>query len=85
MWDVLSDDMSLDSSIELALASLDLNELVHELINFDDGDPLERSFSTPHHTTVADFGLDRIYRRMRRMEESSGNGGDFDDSDMEEY
>lgn len=31
----------------LALASLDLNELVLEPVNFDDGDPLERPFSTP--------------------------------------
>jgi hypothetical protein len=30
MWDVFSDDMGLDSSVELAIANLDLNELVLE-------------------------------------------------------
>lgn len=40
------------TEVLLALASLDLNALVLEPVNFDDGDPLERPFSTP------DFGLD---------------------------
>jgi hypothetical protein len=40
---------SLNNSVELALANLDLNELVLESITFDDGDPLEGSFSTIHH------------------------------------
>ena len=44
MWDVF-DDMCLNNSVELALANLDLNELVLDLITFDDGDPLEGSSS----------------------------------------
>jgi hypothetical protein len=40
------DDMDLDNSVELALANLDLNELVLEPVTFDDGDPLEGSSST---------------------------------------
>jgi hypothetical protein len=38
----------LNNSFELALANLDLNELVLELITFDDGDPLEGSSSIVH-------------------------------------
>ena len=50
MWDVFSDDKGLkfNNSVELALANLDLNELVLEPITFDDGDPLEGSFSRVH-------------------------------------
>jgi hypothetical protein len=43
---VFLDDIGL-SSVELALANLDLNEPVPELVTFDDGDPLEGSSSTP--------------------------------------
>jgi len=43
MWDVLPDDMSLNNSVELALANLDLNDLVLEPIKFDDGDTVEGS------------------------------------------
>jgi hypothetical protein len=46
MWDVFPDDMGLNNNVELALANLDLNELVLELVTFDDGDPLEGSSST---------------------------------------
>jgi hypothetical protein len=45
MWDVFLDDMGLNNSVELALANLDLNELVLESVTFDDGDPLEGSLS----------------------------------------
>ena len=55
MWDVFSNDMGLDNSVELALANLDLNELVLEPITFDDGDPLEGSSST---STDAQIALD---------------------------
>jgi hypothetical protein len=55
MWDVFPDDMGLDSSVELALANLDLNELVLEPITFDDGHPLEGSSSIP---ADVDLGLD---------------------------
>jgi len=48
MWDVFSDDMGLNNSVELALANLDLNELVLESVTFDDGDPLEGSSSRVH-------------------------------------
>ena len=45
MWDVFPDDMGLDSSVELALANLDLNAPVLEPVTFDDG--VEASSSTP--------------------------------------
>ena len=47
MWDVFPDDMGLDSSTELALANLDLNDPELESVMFDDSDPLEGSSSTP--------------------------------------
>jgi hypothetical protein len=37
-----------NNSVELALANLDLNELVLDPITFDDGDPLEGSSSRVH-------------------------------------
>jgi hypothetical protein len=45
MWDVFPDDTGFNKSVELALANLDLNELVLEPVTFDDGDPLEGSSS----------------------------------------
>jgi hypothetical protein len=65
------------SSVELALAYLDFNEQMLEMVTFDDGDPLEGSSSTP---TDADLGLDI----EEDGGESSDSGGDFDDFDMEE-
>jgi hypothetical protein len=56
MWDVFPNDMGLDSSVELALANLDLNESVLETVTFDDGDPLEGSSST---STDAQIALDK--------------------------
>ena len=53
MWDVFLDDMGLNNSVELALANLDLNELVLESVTFDDGDPLEGSFSTSTNARIA--------------------------------
>ena len=47
MWDVFPDDMGLDSSTELELANLDLNDPVLDSVTFDDSDPLEGSSSTP--------------------------------------
>ena len=38
MWDLFLDDMGLENNVELALANLDLNELVLELVTFDDDD-----------------------------------------------
>jgi hypothetical protein len=43
----------LNNSVELALANLDLNELVLESVSFDDGDPLEGSFSTSTNARIA--------------------------------
>jgi hypothetical protein len=40
-WDVFPNDMGLDNNVQLALANLDLNELVLESVTFDDVDPLE--------------------------------------------
>eukprot|EP00253_Pinus_taeda_P035832 PITA_35832 len=63
--------------VELALANLDLNDPVLELVTFDDGDTLEESSSTP---TDADITLD--IEEENAIEESSGdheNDADFDD------
>ena len=46
MWDVFLDDMGLDNSIELALANMDLNDPVLELVTYDDSDRIEGSSST---------------------------------------
>jgi hypothetical protein len=43
----------LNNSVELALANLDLNELVLESVTFDDGDPLEGSSSTSTNAWIA--------------------------------
>jgi hypothetical protein len=43
----------LNNSVELELANLHLNELVLESITFDDGDPLEGSFSTSTNARIA--------------------------------
>jgi hypothetical protein len=48
MWDVFFDDKGLNNTVELALANLDLNELVLDPVTFDDGDPLEGSSSRVH-------------------------------------
>jgi hypothetical protein len=76
---VVLDDMGLDSNVELTLATLDLNEPVLEPITFDYGDPLEGSSSTP---VDADLALD--IEEEEDGGENIGNGGDFDNSDMEE-
>lgn len=75
--DAFLDDMGLDSSAELALANVNLNEQVLKSITFDDVDPLEGSSST---TTNVNLGLGIELDGG----ESNGNGGDFDDYDMEE-
>jgi hypothetical protein len=81
MWDVFPDDMGLDSSVELALANLDLNELVLEPVTFDDDDHLE---GHPPHQWDADLGLNMEEDEEEDGGKSSGSGGDFDDSDIEE-
>jgi hypothetical protein len=45
--DVFPDDVGLDNSVKLALAHLNLSELMLELVTFDDGDLLKGSSSTP--------------------------------------
>jgi hypothetical protein len=79
MWDVFLDDMGLERSVELALANLDLNDLVLETVTFDDGDPLEGSSST---LTKAQIGLDI---EEEDGGERSSSDVDFDDYDMEDY
>jgi hypothetical protein len=72
MWDVFPDDMGLDSSVELALANMDLNDLVLELVRFDD---LEGSASIP-----ADAKATMDTGEEEDVEESSG---DHDDGDSD--
>ena len=74
MWDVFPDDMGLDSNTELALANLDLIDLVLEPVTFDDSDPLEGSSST---STDLD-------PQMGREEEEEESSDEFVDSCMEE-
>jgi hypothetical protein len=81
MWYVFPDDMGLDSSVELALANLDLNEPVLELVTFDHGDPLKGSSST---STDAQIALD-IKEEEEDGRENSGSDVDLDDYDMEDY
>eukprot|EP00253_Pinus_taeda_P006079 PITA_06079 len=67
--------MGLDSSVELALANMDLNDLVLEPVRFDDGDIFEGSSSTP-----ADAEATMDTREEENAEESSG---DHDDEDTD--
>ena len=76
MWDVFPDDMGLDSSVELALANLDLNAPVLEPVTFDDG--LEGSSSTPADAKMIEE------EDASEAEESSGEHDDQDfDSDAD--
>jgi hypothetical protein len=58
MWDVFSDDMGLNNSVELALSNLDLNELVLEPVTFDDGEILLRGHPPESTSTNARIALD---------------------------
>ena len=78
MWDVFPDDMGLDSSTELALANLDLNDPMLEPVTFDDSDPLEGSSSTP-----ADIDP-RMGGEEEEEEKEEESSDEFVDSDMEE-
>ena len=75
MWDVFPDDMGLDTSVELALANMDLNDPVLEPVRFDDVDIVKGSSSTP-----ADVEATMDTREEEDAEESSG---DHDDEDIE--
>jgi hypothetical protein len=57
MWDVFPDDMGLDDSVALALANMDLNDPVLELVTFEDEIILEGSSSTTV-DLVPQIGLD---------------------------
>ena len=64
----------------MALANLDLNEPVLELVTFDDGDPLEGSSSTP-----ADAQTAVDIEEEEDGGESIGSDANLDDYDMEDY
>jgi hypothetical protein len=84
MWDVFSNDMGLNNSVDLALTNLDLNELVLELVTFDNGDPLEESSSKVHINKCTNcIG----YRGEEEEDggESSGSDANLDDYDIEDY
>ena len=77
MWDVFPDDMGLDSSVELALANLDLNAPVLEPVRFDDG--LEGSSSTPADAEMIEE------EDASEAEESSGEHDDRDEDSDADY
>ena len=80
MWAMFPNDMGLDSSVELALANMDLNDPVLELVIFYDGDPLEGSSSTP---TYADANT-KIEREEEEEECKKESSDEFVGSRMEE-
>jgi len=45
MWDVFTNNMGLDNSVEMSLANLDLNEPLLGPVTFGDGDTVEGSSS----------------------------------------
>ena len=69
--------MGLDSSVELALANLDLNDPVLEPVRFDDGDTIDGSSSTP-----ADAKMTLDTEEEDATEESNGDHYD-QDSDVD--
>ena len=75
MWDVFPDDMGLGSSVELALANMDLKAPVLEPVTFDDG--VEASSSTP-----ADA---KMTEEEDAVEESSGQHDDQDEDSDADY
>jgi hypothetical protein len=82
MQDVFPDDMGLDDIVALALANMDLNDPVLELLTFEDDIPLEGSSST---TTdpVPYIGLDNHAEQPKIGGESSGDDVDFDDDEYD--
>ena len=77
MWDVFVDDMGLDNSVELALANLDLNAPVLDLVTFDDR--VEASFSTPADAEMIEE------KDASEPEESSGEHDDRDEDNDADY
>jgi hypothetical protein len=82
MWDVFPDDMGLDDTVELALANVDLNDPVLELVTFEDDIPLEGSSSTAT-DPVPQIGLDDHAEQPEIGGESSGDDVDFDDDEYD--
>jgi hypothetical protein len=80
MWDVFLDDMGLDGIIELALANMDLNELVLEPITFDEDneEPLDESSTTPT------CGATELGLGIEEEEDGGQDSGNDVDYDMEE-
>jgi hypothetical protein len=78
MQDAFPDDMGLDDTVALALANMDLNDPVLELVTFEDDIPLEGSSST---TTdpVPQIGLDNHAEQSKIRGESSSDDVDFVD------
>ena len=72
MWDVFPDDMGLNSDVELALANMDLNDPVLELVRFD---YLEGSSST---ATDVEATMD-----TGEEEDAEESNGDHDDEDSD--
>ena len=77
MWDVFPVDMGLDSSVELALANLDLNVPRIEPVTFDDADTVEASSSTPANAETTED--------EDAAEESSGEHDDQDEDSDADY
>lgn len=76
MWDVFLDDMGLDTSVELALANMDLNDPVLEPVRFDD---LEGSTSTPANAEATmDIGEEEDAEESNRDHDVEDNDADSD-------
>ena len=73
VWDVFPDDMGLDTTVELALANMDLNDPVLEPVRFDD---LEGSTSIP---ADAEATMD-----TGEEEDAKESSGDHDDEDIDD-
>jgi hypothetical protein len=82
MWDVFPDDMRLDDTVELALANMDLNAPMLELVTFEDDIPLVGSSSTAT-DLVPQIGLDDHAEQPEIGGESSGDDVDFDDDEYD--
>ena len=82
MWDLFPNDMSLDGSVELALANMDLNDPVLEPVTFDDETQhFEGSSSTPTNAAAdLELGIDE---EDGVQSDGSGSDGDYDIEDMD--
>jgi hypothetical protein len=73
-----------DNSVELALANLDLNEPMLDMVIFDDGDPLEGSYFTPTDAQIA-LDIEEEEEEEEDGGEITGSDANLDDYDMEDY